>query len=59
MHAIRLHESQVGLRRALDAAEKAWLAEPNEETLARITEIKRLLLRPVDAGDGSEVTPSS
>lgn len=57
LHAIRLHDSQVGLRHALDAAEKAWLAEPNEDTLARITEIKRLLTQPIETGDGSEVTP--
>jgi len=39
-HAVALHEAQVGLRRALEAAEQAYLAEPSEDTLARILEIQ-------------------
>jgi DNA primase len=38
-HAVALHESQVGLRRALEAAEQAYRAEPSEDALARILEI--------------------
>ena len=30
-HAVALHETQVGLKRALDAAERAWQADPSEE----------------------------
>ena len=33
---VALHEAQVGLKRALDAAERAWRAEPSEDDLARI-----------------------
>jgi DNA primase len=42
-HAILLHERQVGLRRALESAEQAWLCEPSEEHLTRITEIQERL----------------
>jgi DNA primase len=42
-HAMALHERQVGLRRALEAAEQAFLTDQSEEALARITEIQRLL----------------
>jgi DNA primase len=44
-HAVALHEAQVGLRRALEAAEQAYRAEPSEDALARILEIQDRLGR--------------
>jgi DNA primase len=46
-HAVALHEAQVGLRRALEAAEQAYRAEPSEDALARILEIQDRLGRGV------------
>jgi DNA primase len=42
-HAFALHERQVGLREALEAAERAWHNEGSEDALARIYEIQRLM----------------
>ncbi len=52
-HAMALHERQVGLRRALEAAEQAFLTDQTEEALARITEIQRLLSKSVTTEDQS------
>jgi DNA primase len=54
-HAVALHNTQVGVRRALMAAERAWHAEGSEEALARIRELQGLLGR----GDGFETTIES
>jgi DNA primase len=48
-HAVALHEAQVGLKRALAAAEQEWQAEPTEETWGRISEIQQRLARGIDA----------
>ena len=50
-HAVALHEAQVGLKRAMEAAEQAYRAEPSEDSLARILEIQDQLGR----GHGMEV----
>jgi DNA primase len=42
-HALVLHERQLGLRRALDAAEKSWHDNGSEEALARIIDLQRQL----------------
>ncbi len=42
---LALHETQVGLRRALQAAEQAWASEPTEEAWSRIVEIHARLAR--------------
>jgi DNA primase len=42
-HALALHHRQVGLRSALQAAERAWQDEGTEDALARICEILRLI----------------
>jgi DNA primase len=49
-HAVALHEAQVGLRRALEAAEQAYRSEPSEDALARIVEIQQQLA----GGHGTE-----
>jgi DNA primase len=49
-HAAALHTAQVGVKRALMAAERAWHAEGSEEALARIRELQGMLGR----GDGTE-----
>jgi DNA primase len=54
-HALALHERQVGLRRSLDAAERAWHVDGDEAALARICEIQRQLERSSEP-DGSELT---
>jgi DNA primase len=51
-HALALHEKQVGLRRAMAAAEQAWHAEGSEDALARIYELQELLNR----SDGMEAS---
>ncbi len=50
-HALALHERQKGLKRALEAAERDFLEEGSEESLARICEVQRLIasLDVVDA----------
>jgi DNA primase len=47
-HTLALHESQVGLQRALAAAERDFHAEPSEEALARIAEIQERLARGIE-----------
>jgi DNA primase len=42
-HALALHDRQVGLKRSLEAAERAWHEERSEEAFARICELQRLL----------------
>ncbi len=42
-HALGLHERQNGLKAALHAAERAFLNEGTEESLARICEVQRLI----------------
>jgi DNA primase len=42
-HALALHERQKVLRTALDAAERAFVDEGSEESLARICEVQRLI----------------
>lgn len=44
-HALALHERQVGLKRSLEAAERAWHDGGDEAALARICEIQRQLER--------------
>ena len=54
-HAVALHETQVGLKRALAAAEQDWHAEPTEESWSRISEIQQRLAAGTEAeanGDG-------
>jgi DNA primase len=54
-HAVALHEAQVGLKRALAAAEREWQAAPTQETWERIAEIQERLARGVEAeGLGKE-----
>jgi DNA primase len=54
-HAVALHEAQVGLKRALAAAEREWQAAPTEETWDRIAEIQQRLARGIEAeGAGEE-----
>jgi DNA primase len=53
-HALSLHEAKVGLKRALEAAERDWQAEPSEETWSRIVEIQQRLAQGIEqepAGD--------
>jgi DNA primase len=42
-HSVALHERQVGLKRALAAAEHDWQSEPTEEAWNRIAEIQQQL----------------
>lgn len=42
-HALGLHERQLGLRRSLENAERAWHEDRSDEAFARICEIKRQL----------------
>lgn len=42
-HTLSLHNRQVGLRRALASAERAWHEEASEGAWARIMEVQRLL----------------
>ena len=42
-HALALHERQKGLKAALATAEREFLAEGSEESLARICEVQRLI----------------
>jgi DNA primase len=50
-HTLALHERQVSLQRALEAAERAFQDEGSEEALARIREIQHLIASsvPVEA----------
>ena len=40
--------AQEAIRRALVAAEAAWLEDQSEDAFARIAELKRLQARPID-----------
>lgn len=42
-HALALHERQVGLKRSLEAAQRAWHEDRSEEAFARICEIQGLI----------------
>jgi DNA primase len=53
-HAVALHHAQVGLKRALDAAERDWRAEPSEEAWGRIAEIQQQLAQGVEAESASD-----
>ena len=50
-HALALHERQKGLKKALETAERDFLEEGSEESLARLCEVQRLIasLDVVDA----------
>jgi DNA primase len=50
-HALALHETQIGLPMALQAAERAWSADPNEATWARIVELQDRMARRSEAED--------
>jgi DNA primase len=47
--AVAIHETQVGLRQELQAAEQAWATDPSEETWQRIAEIQGRLSRAAEA----------
>ena len=49
-HALALHETQIGLPMALQAAERAWGADPSEATWARIVELQERLARRSRSG---------
>jgi DNA primase len=51
-HAVAIH-GQETLRRALVAAEAAWLEDQSEDAFARIAELKRMQARPIDFDDPS------
>ena len=53
-HAVALHQAQVGRKRALDAAERDWRAEPSEETWGRIAEIQQQLAQDLAAGSAND-----
>lgn len=53
-HALALHEQQVGLKRALEAAEKSWHEHGSEEALARICDIQRQL-HVIDTAEGDGI----
>jgi DNA primase len=48
-HTMALHEAQVGLKRALAAAERDYHAEPSQEAWGRIAELQERLARGIDA----------
>jgi DNA primase len=48
-HAVALHEAQVGLKRALVAAEREWEAAPTEGAWDRIAEIQQRLAHGIEA----------
>jgi DNA primase len=47
-HAMDLHETQVGLRRALLAADQAFTSAPDEEAWTRIVELQQRLARGLE-----------
>ena len=53
-HTVALHESQVGVKRELAAAERDWQAEPTEEVWGRIAEIQQRRAREIDAQGSGE-----
>jgi DNA primase len=50
-HTLALHETQVGLRLALEAAAEAWNSDPGEDAWARIVELQNQLARRAEAED--------
>lgn len=52
-HALALHETQVGLRLQLQAAEKAWHSDLSEANARRIEELQQRLARRTEAEDPS------
>ncbi len=56
-HAFALHQTQVGLKRALAEAEQEYVASQSEDALARILELQAQLERGFeDGGAGSALT---
>lgn len=54
-HTVALHESQVGKKRALAAAEREWRTAPTEEAFGRIAELHDRFTREADVrGSGEE-----
>lgn len=53
-HALAMHERQLGLKRALEAAEQAWHEDRSEEAYARICELQGQLdhIIGADTSDG-------
>jgi len=49
-HALALHDRQLGLRKSLEAAERAWHEDGSEAALARICELQQAMSR-TDAGE--------
>ncbi len=52
-HAVALHQAQVGLKRALDAAERDWQANPSEEAWGRIAELQQRLAVKIEMEEPS------
>jgi DNA primase len=48
-HTVELHETQVGLRLALQAAQQAWEVDPSEAAWDRIVELQQRLGRGSEA----------
>src|SRR5262249_25418704 len=59
-HALAMHERQLGLKRALAAAEQAWHEDRNEAAYVRICELQGQLdqLIGADTSDGAEIGDS-
>jgi DNA primase len=52
-HAVKLHETQVGLRRSLETAQLSLRADPSDAELAHIVELARTMAEgEVESGDG-------
>ena len=51
-HALALHRTQVGLKRALDAAERDWREDPSEAAWSRLAEIQQQLAQGLE-GEGA------
>jgi DNA primase len=47
LHAVALHQSQVGLKRALEAAQRDWQADPSQDAWDRIAELQQRLAQGV------------
>jgi DNA primase len=53
-HTVALHQAQVGLKRALEAAERDWREEPSAEAWGRIAEIQQRLAHGLEAESASD-----
>jgi DNA primase len=53
-HAVALHQAQVGLKRALEAAEREWREDPSAEAWGRIAEIQQRLAHELEAESASD-----